>query len=91
MAQTNINIRMDEGLKKQAESLFAELGMNISTAFTVFVRQAVRQRKIPFEINAENDPFYGESNMKALLRSIQEANQGKFVVKTMEELEAMEK
>jgi DNA-damage-inducible protein J len=91
MAQTTINIRMDEGLKKQAESLFAELGMTISTAFNVFVRQTVRQRKIPFEISAESDPFYGESNMQVLLRSIKEADQGRFIVKTIEELEAMEK
>jgi DNA-damage-inducible protein J len=56
MAQTNINIRMDETLKKQAESLFNELGMNMTTAFNVFVRQAVRLRKIPFDISAEKQP-----------------------------------
>jgi DNA-damage-inducible protein J len=77
MAQTNINIRMDDGLKKQAESLFSELGMTISTAFNVFVRQAVRQKKIPFEISAESDPFYSESNMKVLLESIKQADEGK--------------
>jgi DNA-damage-inducible protein J len=90
MAQTNINIRMDDGLKKQAEALFGDLGMNMSTAFNIFVRQSVRQRKIPFEISAENDPFYSESNMRALRQSIQEANEGKFVVKTWDELKAME-
>jgi DNA-damage-inducible protein J len=90
MAQTNINIRIDEGLKTQAESLFNELGMNMTTAFNIFVRQALRQRKIPFEISAESDPFYSESNMKVLLKSIKDADEGKFVVKTMEELEAME-
>jgi DNA-damage-inducible protein J len=77
MAQTNINIRMDDGLKKQAEALFSDLGMNMSTAFNIFVRQSVRQRKIPFEISAETDPFYSESNMRVLRQSIQEANEGK--------------
>jgi DNA-damage-inducible protein J len=77
MAQTNINIRMDESLKQQAESLFSELGMNISTAFNIFVRQVLRQKKIPFEISAESDPFYSESNMKVLLASIKEADEGK--------------
>ncbi|GHV60236.1 DNA-damage-inducible protein J [Spirochaetia bacterium] len=96
MAQTNINIRMDEGLKKQAESLFNELGMNMTTAFNIFVRQSVRQRKIPFEVSADagpadSDPFYSESNMKVLRESIKQANEGKFIVKTMEELEAMAK
>ena len=48
---TNLTIRMDKELKEQAEQLFSELGMNLTTAFTVFVRQAVRQGKIPFEIS----------------------------------------
>ena len=47
---TNINIKTDSSLKKQAEKLFAELGMNMSTALNVFLRQAVRERRIPFEI-----------------------------------------
>ena len=49
-ATVNLSIRMDKELKEQAESLFSELGMNMTTAFTVFVRQSVRQGKIPFEI-----------------------------------------
>ena len=48
---TNLSIRIDKELKEQAESLFSELGMNMTTAFNVFVRQAVRQGKIPFEIS----------------------------------------
>ena len=53
MATTNISIRMDSDLKAQAEALFAELGMNLSTAFNVFVRQSLRDGGIPFEINVE--------------------------------------
>lgn len=48
---TNINIRMDKELKEQAESLFSELGMNMTTAFNIFLRQSVRQGKIPFEVS----------------------------------------
>lgn len=48
---TNISIRMDSELKAQADTLFNELGMNISTAFNIFVRQALRDGKIPFEIS----------------------------------------
>lgn len=47
---TNISIRMDIELKKQAEQLFADLGMNMTTAFNIFLRQAVRQQRIPFDI-----------------------------------------
>jgi addiction module RelB/DinJ family antitoxin len=44
---------MDRGLKDEADSVFNALGMNLTTAITVFVRQAVRQRKIPFEISLD--------------------------------------
>jgi DNA-damage-inducible protein J len=88
---TNISIRIDKELKDQAESLFSELGMNMTTAFNVFVRQAVRQRKIPFEISADADPFYSESNLRWLRESIKEIEEGKVVVKTLDELLDMEK
>ena len=54
---TNISIRMDTALKAQAEALFSELGMNLTTAFNIFVRQALRYGGIPFEIslNRPND------------------------------------
>ncbi len=48
---TNISIRMDTKLKAQADALFSELGMNLSTAFNIFVRQALREGGIPFEIS----------------------------------------
>ncbi|MCL2050965.1 MAG: type II toxin-antitoxin system RelB/DinJ family antitoxin [Lachnospiraceae bacterium] len=46
----NLSICMDRELKEQADSLFSELGMNMTTAMNVFVRQSVRLGKIPFEI-----------------------------------------
>ena len=48
---TNISIRMDADLKMKADALFAELGMNLSTAFNVFVRQCLREGRIPFDIS----------------------------------------
>ena len=50
---SNLNIRMDAELKKQAEKLFSELGMNMTTAINVFLRQAVRQGSIPFAIKLD--------------------------------------
>ena len=47
---TNLSIRIDRNLKNEADQVFNALGMNLTTAITVFVRQAVRQKKIPFEI-----------------------------------------
>ena len=50
-ATTNISIRMDVELKNQAEELFSELGMNLTTAFNIFVRQSIREGRIPFDIS----------------------------------------
>ena len=48
---TNISIRMDADLKAQADALFADLGMNLSTAFNIFVRQSLREGRIPFDVS----------------------------------------
>lgn len=48
---SNISIRMDADLKAAADVLFGELGMNLSTAFNIFVRQSLREGKIPFSIS----------------------------------------
>ena len=47
---TNISIRMDADLKAQADALFTELGMNLTTAFNIFVRQSLREGGIPFVV-----------------------------------------
>ena len=77
MAQTNINIRIDEDLKKQFEAFCSNIGMTMTTAFCVFAKAAVRKQKIPFEISV--DPFYSESNMAHLRRGIAALNAGKGV------------
>lgn len=50
---TNVSIRMDVDLKAKAEAFFAELGMNLTTAFNIFVRQTLREGRIPFDIRLE--------------------------------------
>lgn len=75
MATTSITIRMDENLKKQAETLFDEMGLNMTTAITMFAKAVVRQNKIPFEIVA--DPFYSETNQAHLWRAIADLEAGK--------------
>ena len=87
MAQTLVNVRMDEDVKKSMEETCKELGITMSTAFNIFARKMCRE-KIPFEVSV--DPFYLESNIKAIEESIKQLKEGKVVVKTMEELEAME-
>ena len=68
MAKTttsNISIRMDSNLKAAAEALYEELGMNISTAFNIFVRQSLRERGIPFKIT-EGSP--NKETVSAMLK-----------------------
>ena len=48
---TNVSIRLDADLKKQAEELFSDLGLNMTVAMTMFLRQAIRNQGIPFEIS----------------------------------------
>jgi DNA-damage-inducible protein J len=75
MADTiNVTIRLDRDVKERAESLFSDLGMNLSTAFNIFARQSLRQGKIPFEIY---DPFYSEKNQAELHRRIEEVESGR--------------
>lgn len=50
METTNVTIRMDKDLKKQAEELFSDLGLNMTTAFIAFAKQAVREQGIPFTL-----------------------------------------
>jgi DNA-damage-inducible protein J len=61
MAQ--VNIRIDDTLKDQADSLFEELGMNMSTAVNVFIRQTLRERGIPFAITTDPESVYDEEKL----------------------------
>lgn len=87
MAQTLVNIRMDEELKRSMEQTCQELGINMTTAFTIFAKKMSREKRIPFEVSI--DPFYSDANIQALEESIQQLRQGKIVKKTMQELEEM--
>jgi DNA-damage-inducible protein J len=69
----NVTIRLDREIKENAEKLFNDFGMNLSTAFNIFARQALRQGKIPFEIY---DPFYSVKNQARLECSIKHAEAG---------------
>lgn len=51
MKSVNVTIRVDEDIKKQADLLFNELGMSLSTAFNIFLRQSVREQGLPFAVS----------------------------------------
>jgi DNA-damage-inducible protein J len=88
MAQVLVNIRMDEDLKKSMEQTCQTLGMNMTTAFTIFAKKMSREQRIPFEVSV--DPFYSARNMAAIDLAAKQIENGQVVIKTIEELEAME-
>ncbi len=91
MAQNSlIQVCVDEEVKTQADSLFNTLGIDTPTAVRLFLKQAIMCRGIPFSVTT-NDDFYNPYNMKFLEGAAKrmEAKEG-IVVKTMEELEALE-
>lgn len=76
MAQAvNVNFRMDADLKKSMEQVCSELGMSMTTAFTIFAKKVSREKRIPFEVCV--DPFYSEQNMRYLEKIVHDVTQGK--------------
>ena len=73
----NVNFRMDAELKKNMEQVCEDMGLSMTTAFTIFAKKVSREHRIPFEITA--DPFYSESNMAHLRRGIAALDSGKGV------------
>ena len=75
MAQTMVNFRMDEELKKGMEQACKEMGLSMTTAFTIFATKVSREKRIPFEVAA--DPFFSEANMNRLRKAIADIEAGK--------------
>ncbi len=76
MAQTvNVNFRMDADLKKDMEKACENMGMSMTTAFTIFAKKVSRENRIPFEVSG--DPFYSESNIRYLEKIMQDIKDGK--------------
>lgn len=87
MSQTTISVRMDDDLKKDFDHICNELGLSMTAAVTMLAKKMTREKRLPFEVSL--DPFYSSSNLTALQESIAQMQQGKTVVKTLEELDAL--
>ena len=68
MAQTTVNFRIDEEIKQNMEKACKEMGLSITSAFTIFAMKVGREQRIPFEVAV--DPFYSEANQARLRKSI---------------------
>lgn len=75
MAQAvNVNFRMDADLKRSMEAVCEEMGLTMTAAFTIFAKKVSREKRIPFEVNA--DPFYSRSNLEHLEKIAAKINNG---------------
>ncbi|HSW35022.1 MAG TPA: type II toxin-antitoxin system RelB/DinJ family antitoxin [Candidatus Limnocylindrales bacterium] len=79
---TNLNIRVDEELKRQAEAIYSELGLNMSTAMNMFLRYSVRYGGIPFELRIE------KPNVDTLA-AIDDVNNNRNMSKTFNSVDAL--
>lgn len=81
MAQTgqsvNVNFRMDAELKENVEDICKRMGMTLSTALTIFCKKMEQERRIPFDITADPDPFYSESNLSYLEKKMEDYKAGR--------------
>ena len=77
MSLTTITARVDQKDKADFGAFCSSVGLNTSTAINLFVKAVLREKRIPFEIAQSPDPFYSESNIKYIKKSVQELKEGK--------------
>ena len=84
----NLQIRVDDALKQQAQTVVQSMGIDLSGAVRIFLTQLVKENGFPFI--PSNDLFLSRSNQEALVRSIEQVKSGNVVKKTLAELRSME-
>ena len=87
MSQAILSVRMDENIKRMFDAFCADAGMNASAVINLFVNTTVREKKIPFEIIANDDPFYSEKNLARLKSSMEQLEAGLGVAHELIEVE----
>ncbi len=85
MSQSMLSVRIESSDKKRFEAFCEQTGMNVSVAINMFVKNVIREQKLPFEVKA--DPFYSEENMDRLKKAIQDVQSGKAVLTEHELIE----
>jgi len=87
MSQSIITARVDATDKAAFDSFCSDVGINTSTAINIFIKAVLREKRIPFEIYQNNDPFFSEVNMAHVKKSVQELRLGKGSVHELIEVE----
>lgn len=83
MAQ--INVRVDNDVKRNAERTLNDIGLSMSTAINIFLKTVIRENRIPFELSA--DPFYSRENINELERRVSNIQAGKSILQEHELIE----
>ena len=81
-----VSVRMEEEEKRQLDEMLDAMGMTISTFYAVYTKKVLRERRIPFIIEASVDPFYSEENIAHIKKAERQIEKGDVVVKTLDEL-----
>lgn len=77
-AQATISVRLDQSDKHYFEEFCRAAGLNVSAAINIFVKEVVREQRIPFAI--KGDPFYSEENMERIREALAEVKAGHYTV-----------
>jgi addiction module RelB/DinJ family antitoxin len=88
---TNLNIRIDADLKRRAEALFNELGMNLSTAMTIFLKNSLRYGGIPFELRTNQDSRSAEEMKADIMYKVKESEDDVVAGRVMDAEDALAK
>ncbi len=88
---TTISIRLEDSDKKELDKILSEMGISLSTFYSIYTKKVIRDREIPFKLEAPIDPFYSESNMKQIDKSYNEYLEGKELKKSPKDLKNYEK
>ena len=86
MVQTTFSVRMDSEVKEQFDEFCCQVGMSPTVAFNMFALAVLREKRLPFDVTTEPDPFYSESNLAHLRRGVAALNSGKGVEGDMVEV-----
>jgi len=84
-ADTTVTVRVDSALKSKADEICSEMGISISGAINIFLKRMVRDRAIPFRVEASQDNFYSEENTAHLKAAAARMDKGKFEIHPLEE------
>ncbi len=77
MTTSSLQVRIDPALRQEAEMLFSNAGLDMSSAIRLFLRQSVIRRRLPFDVITESpDPFWSEANQHVLAKSIRSLERG---------------